>query len=231
MVCSGTMSPTLGIPIGTCYVPTALAKEGSTFDVEIRGKRVPATVVKTPFYKDASHSVTARRRDTPPPSRCNAHRHSHRLRRGRAGRARRHVGRRDRSVGPRPRLRRRGARARVATTPCRSSRRPRRRGAIRDAADSGADDRRHRLGPRDITPEATRAVSTAKRRASPNASACCRSTAFPRAALSRGMAGTRNRTLIINLPGSTGGVKDGLAAIDPIIDHAVAVLRADHLDH
>ena len=36
------MSPTLGIPIGTAYVPTALAKEGSTFDVEIRGKRVPA---------------------------------------------------------------------------------------------------------------------------------------------------------------------------------------------
>jgi aminomethyltransferase len=55
VVCSGTMSPTLGTPIGTCYLPTALAKEGSTFDVEIRGKRVPATVAKTPFYKDASH--------------------------------------------------------------------------------------------------------------------------------------------------------------------------------
>src|SRR6476646_2616971 len=54
-VCSGTLSPTLGIPIGTAYVPTELAKEGSTFDVEIRGKRVPATVVKTPFYKEASH--------------------------------------------------------------------------------------------------------------------------------------------------------------------------------
>ncbi len=52
---SGTMSPTLGIPIGTAYVPTDLAKEGSTFEVEIRGKRVAATVVKTPFYKDASH--------------------------------------------------------------------------------------------------------------------------------------------------------------------------------
>jgi aminomethyltransferase len=52
---SGTMSPTLGIPIGTAYLPVALAKEGSTFDVEIRGKRVQATVVKPPFYKDASH--------------------------------------------------------------------------------------------------------------------------------------------------------------------------------
>jgi len=55
VVCSGTMSPTLGIPIGTCYVPTESSKEGSTFDIEIRGKRAQATVVKPPFYKDASH--------------------------------------------------------------------------------------------------------------------------------------------------------------------------------
>ena len=55
VVCSGTMSPTLGYAIGTAYLPTASAKEGTTFEVEIRGKRVPATVVKPPFYKDASH--------------------------------------------------------------------------------------------------------------------------------------------------------------------------------
>ena len=55
VVCSGTMSPTLAIPIGTAYLPTELAKEGKGFEVEIRGKRVPATVVKTPFYKDGSH--------------------------------------------------------------------------------------------------------------------------------------------------------------------------------
>ena len=54
-VCSGTMSPTLGIPIGTCYLPRALAAEGLLFEIEIRGKRVPATVVKIPFYKHASH--------------------------------------------------------------------------------------------------------------------------------------------------------------------------------
>ena len=54
-VCSGTMSPSLGIPIGTCYLPTAGAKEGSVLEVDIRGKRVPATVVKAPFYKDGSH--------------------------------------------------------------------------------------------------------------------------------------------------------------------------------
>jgi aminomethyltransferase len=52
---SGTMSPTLGIPIGTAYLPAAAAREGTTFEVEIRGKRVPATVVKPPFYKHASH--------------------------------------------------------------------------------------------------------------------------------------------------------------------------------
>ncbi|HTE46563.1 MAG TPA: glycine cleavage system aminomethyltransferase GcvT [Gemmatimonadaceae bacterium] len=55
LVCSGTMSPTLGIPIGTCYLPTELSKEGTNFEIEIRGKRVSATVVKTPFYRHASH--------------------------------------------------------------------------------------------------------------------------------------------------------------------------------
>ena len=54
-VCSGTLSPTLNVPIGTAYVPTALAAPGSTFEVEIRGKRVMATVVKPPFYTEASH--------------------------------------------------------------------------------------------------------------------------------------------------------------------------------
>ena len=53
VVTSGTQSPSLKIPIGVAYVPTALATEGSTFDVEIRGKPVPAKVVKTPFYKRA----------------------------------------------------------------------------------------------------------------------------------------------------------------------------------
>ena len=52
---SGTMSPSLGIPIGTCYLPKDAAAEGTAFEVEIRGRRVPARVVKPPFYKDASH--------------------------------------------------------------------------------------------------------------------------------------------------------------------------------
>ena len=55
IVCSGTMSPSLNVPIGTCYLPTAGAKEGTTFEVEIRGKRFPAVVTKPPFYKNATH--------------------------------------------------------------------------------------------------------------------------------------------------------------------------------
>ncbi len=50
---SGTMSPTLGIPIGTCYLPAAAAVVGTTFDLDIRGKTVPARVVALPFYKRA----------------------------------------------------------------------------------------------------------------------------------------------------------------------------------
>ena len=52
---SGTMSPTLGIAIGTAYLPLDMAKEGVEFEVEIRGKLLPAVVQKVPFYKHASH--------------------------------------------------------------------------------------------------------------------------------------------------------------------------------
>jgi aminomethyltransferase len=54
-VCSGTMSPSLGMAIGTCYVPAAKSAEGNEVEVEIRGKRVQGTVTKFPFYKEASH--------------------------------------------------------------------------------------------------------------------------------------------------------------------------------
>ncbi len=48
---SGTMSPTLGVPIGTCYLPTAAAVVGTVFEVDIRGRKLPARVVALPFYK------------------------------------------------------------------------------------------------------------------------------------------------------------------------------------
>jgi aminomethyltransferase len=51
---SGTVSPSLGTPIGTTYLPLESAKAGSTFEVEIRGEKVPAEVVKMPFYKQGS---------------------------------------------------------------------------------------------------------------------------------------------------------------------------------
>ena len=54
LVRSGTMSPTLGIPIGTTYLPAAAAKAGTRFEVEIRGEKQPAEVVKKPFYTDGS---------------------------------------------------------------------------------------------------------------------------------------------------------------------------------
>jgi molybdopterin adenylyltransferase len=87
------------------------------------------------------------------------------------------------------------------------------------------------LSPRDVTPEATRAVLE---REAPGIAERLRVSAmekFPRAALSRGLAGVRNRTLIVNLPGSPGGVSDALVALDAIVEHAVAILRGERTDH
>jgi molybdopterin adenylyltransferase len=87
------------------------------------------------------------------------------------------------------------------------------------------------LSPRDQTPEATLSVIE---REAPGIAERIRVTSmqsFPRAALSRGVAGTRGRTLVINLPGSPGGVRDGLASLDPIVEHAVEILRGGASDH
>jgi molybdenum cofactor synthesis domain-containing protein len=87
------------------------------------------------------------------------------------------------------------------------------------------------LSPRDITPEATRAVIE---REAPGIAERLRVTSmerFPRAALSRGLAGVRNRSLVVNLPGSPGGVRDALAALEPIVDHAIQIVRGSPTDH
>jgi molybdopterin adenylyltransferase len=86
------------------------------------------------------------------------------------------------------------------------------------------------LTARDVTPEATRDVI---HREVPGIAERMRqagSAHTPFAALSRGIAGSRDSTLIVNLPGSTGGVRDGLAILDPIVDHAVQLLRGIDTD-
>jgi molybdenum cofactor synthesis domain-containing protein len=86
------------------------------------------------------------------------------------------------------------------------------------------------LSPTDVTPEATRAVL--EREAPGIAEAVRRYGAdhgVPTSVLSRGLAGTAGRTLIVNLPGSTGGVRDALAVLGPLLPHVVSQLRGgDH---
>jgi len=87
------------------------------------------------------------------------------------------------------------------------------------------------LSARDVTPEATRAVIEREATGVAERLRVVTGAEFPRAALSRGVCGVRNRTLIVNLPGSTTGVRETLAALVPIAKHAVDILRGAPTDH
>ena len=86
------------------------------------------------------------------------------------------------------------------------------------------------LTPADLTPEMTRRVLD---REVPGIAEALRAAGaaagVPAAILSRGLAGVANRTLIVNLPGSAGGVRDGLAVLAPVLAHAVSQINGgDH---
>lgn len=106
--------------------------------------------------------------------------------------------------------------------------------ALRDAVTAGYDvvvtTGGTGLTPGDLTPEMTRRVIE---REVPGIAEAIRAAGaaagVPAAILSRGVAGLAGRTLIVNLPGSTGGVKDGMAVLAPVLSHAVdQVHGGDH---
>jgi molybdenum cofactor synthesis domain-containing protein len=83
------------------------------------------------------------------------------------------------------------------------------------------------FGPRDNTPEATRAVIE---REAPGLSEAMRAETLkrtPMAMLSRGISGIRGKTLIINLPGSPGAVEECFEIIRPVLRHAIALIEGD----
>ena len=87
------------------------------------------------------------------------------------------------------------------------------------------------VAPRDVTPEAT---ATVVDRLAPGIAEAIRADAIaktPHGLLSRGIAGVRGSTLVVNLPGSTGGCRDGYAVLRPALDHALRLLSGEATEH
>ncbi|WP_052914910.1 MogA/MoaB family molybdenum cofactor biosynthesis protein [Protofrankia sp. BMG5.30] len=87
------------------------------------------------------------------------------------------------------------------------------------------------LAPRDVTPEATRLVIDREVPGLAEALRAAGRATVPTAVLSRGIAGVRDGTLVVNLPGSTGGVADGMAVLAGVVGHAVAQIRGGGEHH
>jgi molybdenum cofactor synthesis domain-containing protein len=85
------------------------------------------------------------------------------------------------------------------------------------------------LTPLDLTPEMTRRVLDREVPGIAEAVRAAGMVKVPTAALSRGLAGVAGATLVVNLPGSVGGVRDGMAVLAPLLGHAVDQIRGgDH---
>jgi molybdopterin adenylyltransferase len=87
------------------------------------------------------------------------------------------------------------------------------------------------VGPRDVTPEATRAVLDRWALGIAEAIRADAVAKTPHGMLSRGIAGIRGKTLVVNLPGSPGGCRDGFAVLQPALGHAVQLLAGEETAH